>query len=94
MIDHCINVDQALADASREAFRPAQERDLFNLGIPHKTLFGELKPDYRCLIFVDCDLEIHELESIIGNSIDPFVKERIPIRFKKSHDRNQMKVRA
>ena len=32
--------------------------------------------------------------SIIGNSIDPLIKERIIIMVKQSHDRNQMKVRA
>ena len=78
----------------REAFHPAQERDLFNLGIPHLTLFGELEPDNTGFIFQECDLEITDLESIIGNPIDQWVKERIFIKVKQSHDKNQMKVRA
>ena len=92
--DHCIEVDQAIAYAYREAFHSARERDLFSLGIPHETLFGELDPSYKGLIFLDCDLEIPYLESIIGNSIDPIFKERIIIAVKQSHDRNQMKVWA
>ena len=94
VMDHCIDMDQALAHASREAFHHAKERDLFNLGIPYITLFGELDPSYKGLIFPDCDLKIPDLESIIGNSIDPLIKERIIITVKQSHDRNQMKVQA
>merc|ERR1712112_258658 len=92
--DHCLDVNQATAHTSREAFHPAKERDLFSLGIPHVTLFGELDPSYKGLIFPDCDVEIPDLESIIGNSIDPLIKERIFITVKQSHDRNQMKVQA
>merc|ERR1712082_164762 len=92
VMDHCIEVDQALAHATTEAFHPTRERDLFGLGVPYITLFGELDPSYKGLIFPDCDLEIPDLESTIGNSIDPLIKERIIITVKQSHDRNQMKV--
>ena len=85
-------MDQALAHATREAFHPARERDLFSLGIPHITLFGELDPSYKGLIFLDCYLETPDLETIIGGSIDPIIKERIIIAVNQSHDRNQMKV--
>ena len=87
-------MDQALAHASREAFHTTRERYLFCLGTPHITLFGELDPSYKGLIFPDIDLEIPDLESIIGDSIDPIVKERIIIVVKQSYDRSQMKVLA
>ena len=45
-------------------------------------LFEELDPSYKGLIFPDYNLMIPNLESIIGNSIDPLINERIIIMVK------------
>ena len=56
--DYCIKVDQVITHASKEAFHPTKERDLFSLGIPHVKLFRGIDPSYKGLIFLDSDLEI------------------------------------
>ena len=70
---HCHTIDQALKHANHEAFLPVRKRDIYNLD-PQDMLLGELDPGYQGLIFLECSHESPDLESIMGDSMDPEVK--------------------
>ena len=91
MTDHCLAIDQALYHANREAILPVKKRDMYCLE-PQDTLLVELDPTYQGLLFLDCSPETPDLLSIIEDSIDPTIKERIIITVKQSIDQNQRKV--
>ena len=65
---HCHNINNALADATQEAFCPVRERDLFSLG-PQNMVMRELDPDYHGLLFPDICLEQPELQYIMGDQV-------------------------
>ena len=66
--NHCVTINQALANAAKDAFLPIRERDLYNLD-PQPTLLGELDPDYQGLVFPDYSLEELDLKSIMVDHI-------------------------
>ena len=73
---HRHTIDQAPKHAASEAFCPVKKRDIYNLD-PQDTLLGELNPNYQGLLFPVCSLESPDLESIMGDAVDPEVKQRI-----------------
>ena len=73
---HHHTIYQAPKYAANEAFCPVKKRDIYNLD-PQDTLLGELNPNYQGLLFPVCSLESPDLESIMGDAVDPEVKQRI-----------------
>ena len=67
-------IGQALKHANSEAFCPVRKRDIYNLD-PQDTLLGELDSAYQGLIFLECSPESPDLESIMGDSVDPDTKQ-------------------
>ena len=91
--DHCFIIDQALVHANQEAFLPVKMRDLYNLD-PQDTLLGDLDPAYQGLIFPDRSPESMDLESIMGDLVDPDTKERIMNAVNQSLANNMEKVQV
>ena len=73
---HRHTMDEALKHAANEAFCLVKKRDIYNLD-PRDTLLGELNPNFQGLLFPVCSLESLDLESIMGDAVDPEVKQRI-----------------
>ena len=90
---HRLTIDQALLHANCEAFLSIKKRDLYNLD-PQDTLLGELDPAYQGLIIPECSPESPDLESIIGNSVNPETKERIMNAVNQSLASNRDKVQV
>ena len=57
-------------------------------------LLGELDPGYQGLIFLECSPESPDLESIMGDSIDPEVKQRILSAVNQSLANNRDKMQV
>ena len=76
VVGHHHIITQALHHATSEAFCPVKKRDIYNLD-PQDTLLGELNPNYQGLLFPESSPESPDLESIMGDAVDPEVKQRI-----------------
>ena len=91
MAQHCHNINNAMADATQEAFCPVRERDLFSLG-PQNMVMRELDPDYHGLLFPDICLEQPELRSIMGDQVSQEVCSMILQAVKQTHVNNLWKL--
>ena len=91
MAQHCHNINNAMADATQEAFCPVRERDLFSLG-PQNMVMRELDPDYHGLLFPDICLEQPELWSIMGDQVSQEVHSRILQAVRQTHVNNLWKL--
>ena len=91
MAQHRHNINNAMADATQEAFCPVRERDLFSLG-PQTMVMRELDPDYHSLLFPDICLEQPELRSIMGDQVSQEVHSRILQAVRQMHVNNLWKL--
>ena len=91
VVAHHHKIDQATANAAKEAFLPIRERDLYQLD-PQFTVLGELDPSYKGPIFPDFCLEELDLEAIMGDLVPHEIQIRILMAVRQSHSNNLQMV--
>ena len=67
---HHLTIEKALKQTNCEAFFPIRKWDIYNLD-PQDTLLGERDQGYQGLILQECSPKSPDLESIMGDSVDP-----------------------
>ena len=87
MAQHRHNINNAMTDATQEAFCPVRERDLFSLG-PQNMVMRELDLDYHGPLFSEICLEQPELWSIMGDQVSQEVQIKILTAVRQAHVSN------
>ena len=91
IVEHRLEIKDAMANADKGAFLPIRERDLFQLG-PLSMLLPEFDPAHQGLIFPDLSLEDPDRESIMEDEVSPEMKIMILTALRESQPNNQLMV--
>ena len=87
MVDQKFNMYQVLATDHKAAFMP---RDLLNLELA-PVVFGDLDPNYCCLLFPYTGLEKPDLASFL-DMVSEVIKGRVLHHMEEVHARNLERV--